>query len=460
MNERQIFQINKRSFLTIVIILLFLIVLALILALTLQKGIYVNDIYTEVNTNVSLWRLVLSPILVLTSSAAPIIIVISVFILILGGSFNLMDKTGGIEAILNYFIHRFATKKMLLMHLIVLLFMSLGAFFGIFEEAVTLMPMVILLALSLGWDTFTGVGMSLIAVGFGFSSAITNPFTIGLGSAEMGLLVIEGIIYRIFVFIILYIILCLYLRIHIRKIEKNPQSSLTYEDDVKKRLNLQLDITIKPLTLKVYTFFFIFILLVMFGATSLPALQKYTIPLIALGFLIGSFVCARILHYRFKGTLKVFFDGLKTMLPAILLILLAASIKFILEEGLVLDTIVNELSLLFTSSSKFKAILFIYLLILVVQFFIGSASAKIPLIIPIISKLALQVGITKNIALLAFIFGDGFTDLIYPTNPVLLIALGLAGISYPKWFKKTWFLQLALLIITCIILYIAFIIGY
>lgn len=338
--------------------------------------------------------------------------------------------------------------------------MSLGAFFGIFEEAVTLMPMVILLSLSLGWDTFTGVAMSLIAVGFGFSSAVTNPFTIGLGSAAMGISLLEGIFFRLAIFICLYIVLCVYLRFHIRSIEKDPTKSPTYEIDIEKKKNLQIKLSDNPKTLKVYTIFFVILLAVMFVSSSFKSIQAYSIPILALTFLIGSFVCAKILNYSTKQAMKTFWDGMKSMFPAIILILLASSIKFILDEGLVMDTIINGLSSMFSASSRFSAVLFIYLLILVVQFFIGSASAKIPLIIPIISKLASQVGITKNIALLAFIFGDGFTDLIYPTNPVLLIALGLAGISYTKWFKKTWILQLFLLALTCLILYIAYKTGY
>jgi len=151
---------------------------------------------------------------------------------------------------------------------------------------------------------------------------------------------------------------------------------------------------------------------------------------------------------------------MKAMAPAIIMILMAASIQYILNEGKVLDTLIYQLESVFAGGSKFKAVLFIYLLILIIQFFIGSASAKIPLLLPILSQLATNVGITKNIALLAFVFGDGFTDLIYPTNPVLLIALGMVGLSYPKWFKKTGLLQLAILIITVVFLYIAFLINY
>jgi uncharacterized ion transporter superfamily protein YfcC len=106
------------------------------------------------------------------------------------------------------------------------------------------------------------------------------------------------------------------------------------------------------------------------------------------------------------------------------------------------------------------AILFIYFIILIIQFFIGSASAKVILLIPILAIMADKLGISRNIALLAFIFGDGYTDLIYPTNPVLLISLGMVSFSYIKWIKKTFLLQIIVLVLTILLLLLGYIINY
>ena len=125
-----------------------------------------------------------------------------------------------------------------------------------------------------------------------------------------------------------------------------------------------------------------------------------------------------------------------------------------------MDIIIHVLSTALSGGSPILGILFVYFITLVIQFFIGSASAKIILIIPIISAIASNVGITQNIALLSFIFGDGFTDLIYITNPILLISLGVAGFSYGKWLKKTWLLQVIVLVITTLLLILGHYIGY
>ena len=156
MSQDQILKINKRSFLIVLAVLFTTMIGAYILTFVWGNGY-------------SFFKFIISPVLVLTSSDSVSIIVIGLFILILGGAFNIIDKTGGIKAIISSIVSRFKTRKMMLMSIITLFFMLFGALFGIFEESVTLLPMIIMLSLSLGWDTYTGLGMCLLAAGFGFS---------------------------------------------------------------------------------------------------------------------------------------------------------------------------------------------------------------------------------------------------------------------------------------------------
>ncbi|HQQ39623.1 MAG TPA: Na+/H+ antiporter NhaC family protein, partial [Bacilli bacterium] len=216
--------------------------------------------------------------------------------------------------------------------------------------------------------------------------------------------------------------------------------------------------------LKVYATLFITLLVAIILSSVLgsfiDALSGLSIPIIALIFLFGTIISLLVLKVPFKEGVKYFFKGVLGILPSILLIVLAGSIRLVLENGKVMDTIIHELSTALSGGSPILGILFVYFITLVIQFFIGSASAKIILIIPIISAIASNVGITQNIALLSFIFGDGFTDLIYITNPILLISLGVAGFSYGKWLKKTWLLQVIILVITTLLLILGHYIGY
>lgn len=464
MSEDKILKINKRSFITVCAILISFMIMVYVMTFFIEKGVYTDNTYQLIGgTGYPFWKFLTSPFRLFGGSDSLKVIVISLFILILGGSFNVMDKTQGIKAIISFLINKFKNRKYLLLYVVVLFFMLLGSLFGIFEEAVTLLPIIIILSLSLGWDTFTGLGMCLIATGFGFSTALTNPFTIGLASDQMGLQILEGFWFRLIIFFLMYAILCIFLTIHVKKIEKNPQKSPTYENDQQKLalINPQDNFdNYDPKILKVFSTFFLWVLIAIIAASTIPFLQDYTIPIIALSFLFGIFICGMAIGQSFKRISQLFWSGIVSLAPAIIMITLAASIKFILEDSQIMGTVIKQIVNWFTGSSPIMGILFIYMVILLIQFFIGSASAKVILIIPIISIIANDLGITQNIALLAFIFGDGFTDLIYPTNPVLLIALGLSSFSYWKWLKKTFLLQLIILALTIGLLILGYFIGY
>jgi uncharacterized ion transporter superfamily protein YfcC len=468
MEKEQILKINKRSFITVCIILISFMILAYVLTFLLPKHDVIpgNDEYLYppiADFTYPFWKFITAPVRVLGTSDGLNLIVISLFILILGGAFNIMNQTGGINTIISYLIGKFKNRRYYLLYTVVLFFMLFGAIFGIFEESVTLLPIIIMLALSLGWDTFTGLGMCLLAAGFGFSTAITNPFSVGLGSDKMGIDPMTNIWFRIIIFILMYVLLCVFLKMHVKKIEKNPEKSPTYESDQKKREQLNFDInniTYDKKLLKGYSWFFLSIFIAIILAYVIPFLRNYSIPLIALTALIVIFICGAYIKVEFKKLLKMFWEGLVAMSPAIIMLLLAGSIKFILDEGKIMGTIIIEISDMLSGRGPIVGVLFIYLVVLVIQFFIGSASAKVALIVPIIAVLAVDLGISKNLALLSFIFADGYTDLIYPTNPVLLIALGMASFNYLKWIKKTILLQILVLLITVGLLILGFYIGY
>ena len=148
------------------------------------------------------------------------------------------------------------------------------------------------------------------------------------------------------------------------------------------------------------------------------------------------------------------------MLPAVVMIALASSVKLVMTESGIIDTIMNYVIGILDGKGKFLAIILIYLLILFMQFFIGSASAKIMLIIPIIMPIATALGLSPALVILAYCMADGFTDVILPTNPILLVALSMANVSYAKWVKWTWKLQVLLLVLTVAFLGFGVLIGY
>ena len=131
-----------------------------------------------------------------------------------------------------------------------------------------------------------------------------------------------------------------------------------------------------------------------------------------------------------------------------------------MTESGIIDTITHSIISLLEGKGAFLAIVLIYLLILVLQLFIGSASAKIFLVMPIILPICQNLGISPELVILTYCMADGFTDVILPTNPVLLVGLSMANVSYGKWVKWTWKLQAIVLALTLGVLYVATLIGY
>jgi uncharacterized ion transporter superfamily protein YfcC len=136
------------------------------------------------------------------------------------------------------------------------------------------------------------------------------------------------------------------------------------------------------------------------------------------------------------------------------------AVKLIITNGGIMDTILYYASETVAKMGPNGAAVMIFLLVLGLNFFVSSGSAKAFLLIPIIAPLAELVGLNSQIAVQAFCFGDGFTNMLYPTNAVLMITLGLTVVSYPKWFKWTIGLQLLMLVVNIALLLLAVAIGY
>lgn len=469
--EKSFAHINTKAFITVLIMLLIIILISALLPLFIPQGSYLRvDGQIDINSftygeikGISTWRVLTAPFRVFVSSDGLTVIMISIFLLIMSGVFNIIEKTGGVKSIIDFTNRRLASKKKLVLCATVFIFMAFGSFFGMFEELVTLLPIVVILALSLGFDTLTGLGMCMMAACFGFSAAITNPFSVGLASSIMGVKVMDGMYMRIILFALIYAMVCGFLLLHNARIANNPTKSLTYNLDRGKLLKLKgerLELSEQNKRIfKTYIIFFTVQLIILLVVASVNAISGYAIPILSASFLIGGLICGGILA-GMKKTLKWVGQGVLSMLPAIVMIALASSVKLIMSESGIIDTVLHAVIESLKGKSVFVSILLIYALTLFLQIFIGSASAKILLIMPIISEICIALGISPSLVILTYCMADGFTDVILPTNPVLLIGLSMTGVSYGKWFRFTWWFQLAVLALTVLMLFIGVQVGY
>ena len=413
---------------------------------------------------IAVWRVITAPIRVFASEDALTIIMISIFLLVMSGVFNLLDKTGGIKTFIEFIMHHLRGTGGTFVCIMVLLFMLFGSLFGMFEELVTLLPLIIVFMLSMQLDTMVGLGTCLMAACFGFSTAISNPFSVGTAAQLAGIPVSSGVWLRMVFFVIVYGILCAFLLGYLKKIKHDPQSSPTFEMDRKKRENLILhsgdDLQDRKKIFRVYASFFAVQGVLLIAIASIRAISGLAIPILAVGFLVSGMIAGQIVCKDFRKVLSCFLQGVATMLPAVAMIALASSVKLVMVESNIIDTVMNTVLQLLVGKGKFVTVLLIYALILFLQLFIGSASAKIFLVMPIVLPITNALGISPTLVILTYCMADGFTDVILPTNPVLLIGLSMANVSYWKWLKWTWKLQLLLFAVSVVVLYFGVLVGY
>ena len=201
-------------------------------------------------------------------------------------------------------------------------------------------------------------------------------------------------------------------------------------------------------------------ILLVLSSSFIPFLRDYTMIIVALMFLVAGVTATLMCKTGLGGLVNTFAHGVTEIFPAVVMILMASSIKYTLEEASVLDTILYGAVKMAHYMPSWCVILFVYLIVLITNFFIPSGSAKAFMLIPLIVPMAAIFDISAQLCIVAFAFGDGFSNVIYPTNPVLLISLGLGGVSYGRWFKWCWKFQVINLVLTSGILLLGLVVGY
>jgi uncharacterized ion transporter superfamily protein YfcC len=474
MEQRAGAQIGRRAFIQSILILFILMMIAGILTLVIPAGAYdtmevdgrqmidPSSFHYVEKPEYPVWRWFVAPIEVLGSEAGPTIIVIIVVLFFAGGAFAVLDKTGTLKAFIGGIVRKFRARKYTLLWVVPLAFMFLGATLGTFEEVVLLVPLMIALSYSLGWDALVGLGMSILATNMGFSAAISNPYTLGVAQQLAGLPLFSAAWFRILVFIAIYVVFIRFLLAYARRIDRDPTSSLVYEEEKGSRekyagadASLTMDDPRQNRAMVFFGLFILIIFVVMLAGPFVPAISDFALLIVGVLFLIGGLGAGFLSGAGPKNVWRGLVDGLGGLAPSVPLILMAASIRYIIDSGGVTATILHAASQPFSQLGPFAASLVVYFLALGIEFFIASGSAKAFLMMPIVLPLADLVGVTRQTAVLAYIFGDGFSNLAYPTNPVLLIALGLTVVSFPKWIRWTAKLWLWVILVTVIALGVA-----
>ena len=273
----------------------------------------------------------------------------------------------------------------------------------------------------------------------------------------------EHIWYRFVIFFVMFALFLGFLFLYVRRLEKDPSSSLTLEHDAAVRNGLsEQNESASPAQEKrarlVYSIFLLVSLALIVLCSTLEALRDYTVVVLIAYFLIFGIVAGLLVSKNAKQVFASFGKGFLGALPTLAFIACAAAAKYILTEGSVLPTLAYQINGLAAGKSPIVVALLIYLVVLVLEFFVSSSTAKAFLVLGLLS--ILNIGLTKPLMVLLYTFGDGYTNVIFPTSPVLLLSLSMIGTDYFKWVKKSLPLFVLNFLLVILFIVLAVVIGY
>ena len=463
-----------------------------------ERTVIINDSFHNVEKSPQTWQ-VFSALFNGFEQQAGII----AFILIIGGAFWIMNQSRAIDVGIFSFLRssqRLEKVKIIrrigvnniIMTLVMLLFSSFGAIFGMSEETLAFVVIIIPLAIKMGYDSLTGVCLVYVAAHVGFAGAILNPFTIGIAQGLSDLPLFSGFEYRIFCWVILNALLITWVLRYAAKVKRDPQSSLTYKLDNYWRETKSVaieDIEYRSTAaawtvygiivagLAIFSYYYpqttltigekasittcvVPVLTGLFAITGFFSLRKsyHFLILTILGFSIlflvtgvmgygwylpeisGLFLAMGILSgfaagESADGIVKQFLAGVKDILSAALIVGLAGGIIIILQEGHIIDPILHSLAGLMSEAGRMLSLMTMYVIQTFINLFIPSGSAKAALTMPIMAPFSDVIGLSRQATVMAYQFGAGFTNMITPTSGGLIGALGIARIPYDVGFR-------------------------
>lgn len=362
------------------------------------------------------------------------------FILIVGGTFAVIQKTGAIDAGIMKMIRTLKGKEILLIPITMTMFSVGGAVFGMSEETIPFVGIFVPMALLMGYDRITGMCIPFLAATTGFSGAMLNPFTVGIAQGISELPAFSGIEYRTGVWVISTVIAIAFVMWYAKRVKENPELSPTYEEDTLAREKLQnLKESEAVLTAGqqgVLTLLVLGMALIVFGVLE----WEWYIDEIAAVFLGMGILSGVVAKMSVNEVAEAFTIGAKDMVGTAIIVGLARAIVVVATDGKIIDTILNSLAAPLAGMPTLISGYAMLVVQMIINFFVSSGTGQAALTIPIMASLGDLVGLTRQTTVLIYQFGNGFTDMIFPTSSVLMGCLGMAGIPWSKWAK--WVLPL------------------
>jgi len=370
------------------------------------------------------------------------------FVLIVGGSFYILQRTQAVDAVIKTIAHAHQSSRLIqrmLIPLFMFIFSFAGAVFGMSEEVIPFVLLFIPLALALGYDTVIGVAIPFVGAGAGFAAAFINPFTLGIAQGIAELPPLSGIEYRLICWFIITMIAIWFIQRYAKKIQLDPKASFTYLEDQEKRKILSIEKSAVYQMTKSHKYvLYIFLLAILILIIGVLEFQWYIEEIAGL-FLMTGIVSGIVGKLKASEITDAFVKGASDLIGTGLIIALARGILIVSRDGQIIDTILYSLSTVVGELHPILSAQSMFIMQTMINFFVPSGSGQAAMTMPIMAPLADLVGISRQTAVLAFQFGDGFSNMIIPTSGVTMGVLAVAKVPWEKWAK--WILPLEVLFI-------------
>ena len=366
------------------------------------------------------------------------------FTLIIGGMFMVLRESGIIEVAVDKMARKFSKKSILVIPVLITVFASIATLIGTAELSLVYIPVIIPLIIALGYDSMTAAAIALCGTVVGYTVGVLNPVNTGLAQTISEIPTFSGLGFRLILFVIVLAVTILFVMRYARKVQKNPEASLVYEEDAEKRSTYTSIGDQKPLKATGRQIAGAFVVLLFFGILIWGVTTQgwFMIEMAGL-FVIMGITVGLVSGLNLTRISEAFTKGFREVLMGAIIVGLARSIAVILEDGQVMDTIVNGLGTVVGDLPPALAAAGMYFVQLIINFVIPSGSGQALVTMPIMAPLADMVNVTRQTAVLAFQLGDGFAHILYPTSGYFMAALAIAGVEWHKWIK--FFLPLFLI---------------
>jgi uncharacterized ion transporter superfamily protein YfcC len=373
------------------------------------------------------------------------------FVFIVGGAFGVFRATGAADAMIGALLDRFSHVPALLIAGGMVVFAAGSATIGMAEEYLPFVPILLALAIALGYDSIVAVGILCVGYAVGYGAALINPFTVMIAQSVAGIPPGSGLWFRLILLVVFLIIGFHHVWSYAQKIKADPSKSLVADIPQEPTLLHGERVPLNAVRIACIGVIVAGIGVLIYG---LIALGWYLVEMGAL-FLILAILLGIIGRLGFDRTATEFAVGATELTMTALLIGFARSIQLVLEEGRIVDTIIHGISMPLQAMGSHAAAIGMLVVQSLCNLFIPSGSGQAYVTMPIMAPLADIVGVTRQVSVLAYQFGDGFTNILVPTSAVLIGILGLAKIPYDRWFRFIMPFMIKVWIVAAIALVVA-----